>query len=568
MKKRFSKILILMILGVALMAQVFASGGKEPASGSMGGELKDLDYDATMGGMKAPANRGDVVDIPFKAKEPLKFSMSFSDASWYALSDSWRVFDDIKNATNCELDLVVIPFSDYNNKRSLLISTGDQPLIMPKSYPGTEVPFIPSGQILAVSDYIDYMPNFKATVKAWKLEPELKTITQRDGKFYVLPGFHETFAQDYSLCFRVDILKKHNIPVPDSWAEIEDVLRKLKALYPDMYPYSERWQMGSVFGLIGPAFGLSGGTGLKTATVNWNNNNCLHYSEKEDKFYFYPTRDEYKAILTYFARLIKEGLMDPESVSQTDDQAKDKFVNGKSFLIGCNGQEVNGYRTKMDETLGKGNYEVMRINVPAGPAGGKIAGTRIENGVMISSKAKDDPHFLELLRLVDWVWYSYAGQELTKWGIEGKTYKFENGKYSLLPGIKFPSFGLGGGGENDIDLRIEWGYGGGNLILSYGGPKQLQYSYMDDETRAFVQQVNATREILKPAPVVLYDEDELEAQNMTAQPLMDYVFQMTYKFILGQADLNTEWNSFVDQCNTKGAQRYIDKANEVYKTQM
>ena len=42
---------------------------------------------------------------------------------------------------------------------------------------------------------------------------------------------------------------------------------------------------------------------------------------------------------------------------------------------------MNVYRTKMDETLGKGNYEVMRINVPSGPAGGRIAGIRLENGV-------------------------------------------------------------------------------------------------------------------------------------------------------------------------------------------
>jgi len=566
MRKILSGIIIPVILITGLTALIFLSGCQgSDNTAAQGSSIKPLDYDPTVGGMKAPANRGKVIDIPFKAKEPLKFSMAFSDASWYALNDNWRVFDDIKNATNCELDLLVIPFSDYNQKRSLLISTGDHPLIMPKCYPGSEVPFIPSGQILAVSDYIDYMPNFKATIDAWGLDAEIKSITQRDGKFYVLPGFHEVFAQDYSMCIRVDLLKKHNIAIPDSWAEIEDVLRKLKALYPDNYPYSERWQMGSVFGIAGPAFGL-GGTGLKTGTVDWNNNNCINYNQKEDNFFFYPTSNEYKDMLTYFERLIKDGLLDPESISQLDGQAIDKFVNGKSFLIECNGQEMNGYRTKMDETLGKGNYEIMRINVPSGPAGAQIAGTRIENGFMISAKAKDHPNFLEILRLVDWMWYSYSGQELCKWGIEGKTYTFKDGKYSLMPGIKFPSFGFPGG-DDDKDLRIEYGYGGGNLILSYGGQKQLQYSYMNQETRDFVELVNSTRTIMPPAPIIHYSEEDLEAQNMIQQPLMDYVFQMTYKFILDKADLETEWDDFVQQCKNKGADRYIEKANTVYKAQ-
>ncbi len=568
------KFILSMACIVGLMVLVSCGGEDTASSGSSGGgggssattQTEPLSYDYTVGGLKAPENRGDVVDIPFKAQDRLEFSMSFSDASWYAYHDGWRVFQDIADATNCDLDLIIIPFTDYNNKRSLLINTGDHPYIMPKSYPGTEVPFISSGQILPVSDYLEHMPNFQATVEAWNLQPELETITQRDGKFYVLPGFHETFAQDYSFAIRLDILEKHNIATPESWDDIREVLRELKQLYPDMYPYSERWQLGSLFKDAGPAFGLGEGIGLKTAQVNWNNNNSNWYNAEDDTFYFYPTTPQYKEMLTFFAGLVEEGLLDPESASQTDDQAVEKFVNGKSFFIGTNGQELNKYRTQMNEVLGTGNYEIIRINVPSGPAGGKIAGTRIENGVMISAKAKDDPNFIELLHLVDWIWYSYSGQELTKWGIEGKTYTYENGEYSLMPGIKFPSFGFQGA-ETDTDLRMEWGYGGGNLVLSYGGPKQLQYSYMDEETQNFVETVNATRELLPPAPTILYSEEDLESQNFIQQPLMDYVFQMTYKFVLGQLSLEDDWDDFVAECDKKGASRYMEKANEVYQAQ-
>ena len=219
----------------------------------------------------------------------------------------------------------------------------------------------------------------------------------------------------------------------------------------------------------------------------------------------------------------------------------------------------------MDETLGAGNYEITRINIPSGPAGPRIYGIRLENGIMIAAKAKDDPNFKALLKFVDWVWYSYSGLELTKWGIEGETYSFSDGKYKPMPGYALPAYGFMKKEESDIDIRKEYGFAGGNFILSYGGPKQLQYSLMNEETRQFVETVNATRTVNPLPPTILYDEDQLEAQSMIQQPLMDYVFAMTYKFILGQADIEADWDEYVKQCEAKGSVKYITTANAVYQ---
>jgi putative aldouronate transport system substrate-binding protein len=274
---------------------------------------------------------------------------------------------------------------------------------------------------------------------------------------------------------------------------------------------------------------------------------------------------EYREMLRFFAGLVKDGLLDPESATQTEEQAETKFVNGKSFMIGTNGQYLNNYQTKMNETLGEGTFELTRINVPAGPAGPYIYGTRLENGLMFSAKIKDDPNFESILKFADWVWYSYSGQELCKWGIEGKTFAFSDGKYELLPGYALPNYGFPKKDDSDIDIRIEYGFAGGNFVLSYGGPKQLQYSLMPAEAKAFNKRLNDTRTRLPLAPPLLYDEDQLEMQNMIQQPLMDYVFAMTYKFILGQADPDEDWDEYVKQCQSKGSDRYMKTANEVYQ---
>jgi len=504
------------------------------------------------------------IDIPFKAPKAVTFSMMFSDSGAYPYKDTWTVFKEIEKATGVHLDAMIVPASEYTNKRNLLVSSGDAPQIIPKTYPGQEVPFIASGQILPISDYVSEMPNYMASIKAWGLADDLKTVTQRDGKYYVLPMLHQTFSQDYSIAFRTDILKKHKIAVPTTWSEVESVLRKLKTLYPDIVPFSDRWMLGGLFNFSGPSWGV-GQSGIRTPGVNWSNGNGLTLDRATDKYFFYGTSPQYKVMLEYFARLAKDGLMDKESATQTDEQALNKFQNGKSFMISANLQEVNNMRQKMDSTLGAGQYEVTRINVPAGPAGALLMGNRLENGIMFPAKIAQDPNFKTLLKFVDWLWYSYSGQELTKWGVKGTTFTETKGEYKLLPGYQFPAIGINGK-EGDLDLRKEFGYSSGVFCLSFGGPDALMYSWMNQEARDFTALVTKTHTLIPtPAPIP-YTEDQLESQNMIQTPLMDYVFQMTYKFILGQADLKTGWDDYVKQCSIKGAERLTTTANEVYKS--
>ena len=96
--------------------------------------------------------------------------------------------------------------------------------------------FVASGAILPVSDYIDLMPNFKDKIAKWNLEPDIDTLRQEDGKFYLLPGLHEKPWQDYSLAVRTDILEQLGPAVPKTWDELYTVLKAMKAAYPDVVP--------------------------------------------------------------------------------------------------------------------------------------------------------------------------------------------------------------------------------------------------------------------------------------------------------------------------------------------
>ena len=160
-----------------------------------------------------------------------------------------------------------------------------------------------------------------------------------------------------------------------------------------------------------------------------------------------------------------------------------------------------------------------------------------------------------------------SGTTLCKWGVEGKTYTVTDGKYKLADDLTCPAYGLNPDNTTGKDLRKDLGFGCGVFVLTAGSADELAQSMMSDEDKAFIENVNKTRTLLPSAPTILYDEDQQESQNLIREPLMDYVNQMTYKFILGQASLDKDWDSYIQQCKTKGGETFTKVANDTYKSQ-
>jgi putative aldouronate transport system substrate-binding protein len=485
----------------------------------------------------------------FKATAPLTFSFLFSDQPTYPYKKDWLFWTKLAADTNVTLDATIVPSSDYEQKRSLLISSGNAPEIIAKTYPGQESAYVSSGAVLPVSDYVDLMPHFQDKVKKWKLEPEIAGLTQEDGKYYVLPGLHEELWPDYSMAFRTDILEKEGITEPKTWDEFRDVLRALKKAHPDVVPFSDRFNGNSVLNIAGTAFGTVSGWGLVDG---------LMFDESEKKFSFGAGSLKFKELVTYFNSLVTEGLMDPESFTQTDDSAIQKFTSGKSFVISANSQNIITYRTSMEQSLGKGNFAVRKITVPGGPAGDLIGGSRLENGIMLNSSVAEKDNFVALIQFIDWLFYSDAGQEYSKWGVEGTTFTKEGGKRKPAPDVNFQ--GLNPKGTKD--LRVDYGFSGGNF--AYGGTTDLLQSTFNEEELAF-QKAMQSKTPKAVAPPVPFSDADREQATLVLTPLKDHVKQNTLKFITGQRSLS-EFDAYVKELDAKGQSKYVELANKAYNT--
>jgi putative aldouronate transport system substrate-binding protein len=485
----------------------------------------------------------------FKATRPLSFPILHLDNPGYPLKKDWLFWSELSRRTNVTLQTTEVPLSDYNNKRSLLVGSGQAPLIIPKTYPGSEAPFVASGAILPVSDYLDLMPHFKEKIARWNLQGDIDTLRQADGKYYLLPGLHQDVWVDYSLAMRTDVLARLNLKVPSTWDQVHTTLQAMKAANPSSYPFSDRWGVptpgGSLLNVMAQTYGTQAGWGYANAV----------WDAKAKKYAFTGAMPQFKQMLQFLHTLVAEKLLDPESFTQSDDNAIQKFVSGKSFVISTNAQTlVNPYRPNLAQSIP--GATVVKIPVPLGPMGAVKAGSRLENGVMILKKARDSENFVAMMQFIDWLWYSDAGQMFAKWGIEGTTYtgSIQAGTFKLAPDVTWS--GINPSGTKPLQQT----YGFLNGVFAYGGSTQLLDSQFPAEEIAF-QKVMAARKTLPVAPPYPFTADEREQATLWETPLTDYVTQNALKFILGQRDFG-QWDAYVNELKGKNTTAYIDLVNK------
>ncbi|WP_405963066.1 extracellular solute-binding protein [Streptomyces sp. NBC_00723] len=492
----------------------------------------------------------------FKASKPLSFSVLHNNNPVYPLKDSWLFWKELTKRTGITLKPVAVPLSDYEKKRSVLIGAGDAPFLIPKTYHPSEVAFVSSGAILPVSEYVHLMPNFQDKVRKWKLEPELDSIRQSDGKYYLLPGLHEKVKSGYSLSLRTDVLDRLGLSLPATWDEVYDVFKAIKAEYPDRYPFTDRWSTNTPFpaaallSYLGQAYGVRAG---------WTYDN-ISFDAKAGEFVFTGATDGYRQMIEYLRKLVAEKLMDPESFTQTDDDAVQKLLGEKSFAISANPQElVQNYRYNLEKQVSGAKIEMAPV--PLGPAGPVvIGGARLENGVMVSSKALKSDTFVAMMQFVDWLWYSDEGQRFAKWGVQDVTYTRVGDQYKPEPGITLM------GSDPDAPKDLQKDYGFFNGVFTYGGSWALVSSSFSPDEKKF-QDAMARREQLPIGPAHPLQSVEQEQASLWDTPLRDHVTQNTLKFVMGKRPLS-EWDEYVTELKAKNMDQLVglhNKARERFK---
>lgn len=547
---RFSKPLAMASLALMLSMTACSSGNKE-ASGTSNSTAPNA------AGTNAPATAGAEdytfgADQTFHSNEPVTYSMMYSDHENYPYNKDWRLWSAIQEKTNVNFDLAITARTEYENQKSLLVNSGDAPYIIPKTY--DESAFVATGQIVPVSDWVQYMPNYMKAVKDWGMEEDLKAKLKEDGKYYVLPGMWEIAGGGYSYIIRKDVFEAAGVDVEGqqgnwTYEDFYEAMKKVKDFTGSNYVISDQFKGDSALNIAAVQYGVTAGWGLS---------NGLVFDQDKQQFVFADASDDFKDYLGYFNKLVNEGIMDPESFTQEDDAAQAKFFKGDTYVISGIYQVMADFKSKMQVP----DSELYMITQPGGPKGKlQVETSRLENGIMISQNALDDlgeEEFIKMLRFVDWFWYSNEGQMLSLWGVEGETYTLDaDGNVVLNPEIYYNGINEGAAKQ----LNVDFGFAGG--MFAYGGSEKLKMSKMTDGEKDFVSRVQSTRDTRKLAPPIMATPEENEQMKLISTPLMDYVKTMTLRFVTGQEKLDN-WDQYTAQVEANGSTRYTEMANDIF----
>ncbi|QNN82610.1 extracellular solute-binding protein [Brachybacterium sp. Z12] len=491
-------------------------------------------------------------DTQFKATEPIQVSMLWTDWPEVPVEDSWRLFEHIKEITNVEITLTHIPFSDATEKRSLLISAGDAPTLIPLVYTGEDAPFVSSGAVVPLSDFADKMPNFQKYVEEWDLAEMINNLKQEDGKYYMVPGLQEVSVPVFSLVVRKDVFEDVAGGVPNTWEELHEALKLIKEEYPDSVPLADGFEAQSMLNYAAHAFGTKAGWGFGDGAIEG----------ADGKLTYVATTDEYKQLVEYFRGLVEDGLLDRESLTESNDGSgaagvDEKFANESCFAASGSSGTAIEFATALNETVGEGNFSVGLIPPPAGPAGDKVEPRNFWHGFMLSSEITKSENFLATLQFVDWLYFNPDAREMLRWGEKDVHYtKAEDDTIELMDGFSLDDYAINTGAGTDI--KIDLGFS--TFPAESSESRALKESYSTPEFVEYIDDVLTTRTPRDPFPPTPMDETELEQASLLATPIKDSVDTATLQFIMGERDMS-EWDSFLGELEAAGVPRYLELLN-------
>ena len=530
---------------VGLSAAAFATVALS-SCGSGSGDEVDL------GAQNVGAMEDFAADTQFKATEPIQLSMLWTDWPEVPVEDTWRIFDHIKELTNVEITLTHIPFSDATEKRSLLISAGDAPTLIPLVYTGEDAPFVSSGAVVPMSDYVDKMPNFQKYVEEWDLGEMIDNLRQSDGKYYMVPGLQEVSVPVFSLVIRKDVFEEVTGTVPDTWEELHEGLKLIKEKYPDSVPLADGFEAQSMLNYASHAFGTKAGWGFGDGSI----------PGPDGKLTYVAVTEEYKEMVETFRVLVEEGLLDRESLTASNDGSgaasiSEKFAAETCFAASGSSGTAIEFSTALDETVGQGNHSVTLIPPPAGPAGENVEPRNFWHGFMLNSQITQSENFLATLQFLDWLYFNPDAREMLRWGEKDVNYtKAEDGTITFEDEFSLDDYAINPGGATDI--KVDLGFS--TFPAESTESRALKESYSTPEFVEYIDEVLSVRTPRDPYPPKPMDEAELEQASLLATPIKDAVDTATLQFIMGERDMS-EWDAFVGELEAAGLPRYLELLN-------
>lgn len=494
------------------------------------------------------------VGTHFMATEPITIDVLYRVHPNYPVQEDWLIWQAFRDDNNVTFNRTDVQLADWDQRRQLLVASGDFPTLVPVVWPDQGAAWIPGGALLPISDYFEYMPNLQHFLQAWDVADEYETLRSDDGKIYILPGIREYPNIEHSFAINQDLFSAAGYGPdwqPATFDELGEALRAVQAQTDVDYAYSDRWNnnaggvLGATLQFAAPNYGT---------TAGWFRE-VTNFDHETGEFVPRVATDGFRELIQWFADLRADGVLDPE-ITQQDEEAISKFINGRSAMIASNAPEMQTALRDAAADIGI-NLNTRLLTVPGGPAGSNIVGAKIGPGIALNANVRDNPNFLAILQFIDWLYFSEEGREFAQWGVEGVTFEREaDGTRVCLNNISQP-----GCSENTGDpLNATYGFQDGVWMQNWGGSNELVESAMSPETIAWRHAMMDAKTVLPVNPPAPLTPSEQEQISLVQGSVLDASESGVAEFINGTRPMS-DWDSFVASIRSLGADQIADLQN-------
>lgn len=469
--------------------------------------------------------------------KPVSYTWFLREDAAAPLQNDWAVVSELKKKTNVEIKFRPTPESGADEKRNIMISTDDVTDFMGIVDKDARN-FGPQGVFLKLNDLIEqHAPNLKNYLKEY---PEAKArFTASDGGIYAVPVINlEENNYSGAWLIRRDLIKDNGWKNPTNEQEFYNLLKQFKEKYPNSQPLNFRLESDRFYEAFTMAF-----LGYITKDGSgWDANEKKYKSVVGDK--------NFKAMLEFTHKLYAEKLLDQEFASMSEAMWQQRILNSQSFITYDNRSRQNVLTDQAVAADSKTKFDMFAFEPWAAPSGKKSVVTSpviSTSGIALSGKIKDPKTAIKFLDYL----FGKEGSSIFSYGIEGVSYKMENGQMVAQPPYNDPS--------NSSKLLKK------NMGARYPGVETIHRGDLtgvpprDKERDAMYSKYFVPSELFLPS--TKEEDDKLKNADFKK-----YFQEETVKFVMGRTAITDEnLATFGNNLNKLGLGDIVKMKNDQYQ---
>lgn len=482
----------------------------------------------------------------------------------------------LEEQTGLNLEFEIVPSADAQTKLNVTLASGELPEVLAgfNIDPGLLAQQGAEGQFLPLNDYIENLGHWTKRAFYEERPHLLPLITSPDGNIYGLPDINECFHcfMSQKMWIYQPWLDAVGMDVPTTTEEFYEVLKAFKEQDPngngiaDEVPLSAQiWEGGwhqTLEEFIMQSF-------VYYDRVSSSLNQHFMLLDENGQIQAAYAQPGYAEGLRYLNRLYSEGLIDASSFTQDNSQIRTLANNPDTNILGATPGGWPGMFAQVQFVADGGRLEhwvsVPVLESPNGFRQTAYAPWGINPGRWVITSAAQNPEaafrlgdFMYSLDAtirnvfgeegVDWAWASEG-----MFGINGEPALYDN-LHQWTEEIQNQSWQQAALQYRTSEFRL-----GQNADGEY--IETLLFQATNENMLPYAPPID------RLIPPLVFSEDQARELADLRLAIQTYVDEMKVNFIIGNANIDAEWENYVAQLNAMGLPRMLEIIQEAYDAQ-